>query len=360
MNTIRPGVRVLVVDDSAFMRYTIAKHLETEPAISVVGTARDGLEALAKIPALRPDVVTLDVEMPRMDGLAALQRIMAECPTPVIMLSSVTQRGARTTIQALMRGAVDFVAKPTASADMQVVVQELIVKIKAAAGIRPSTTTDSEPSAAGDAPASVHPNPSVGPSALRPGDRVIVIGSSTGGPRALQQVLPNLPGDLPAAIVVVQHMPAGFTAPLAHRLNEASALTIQEAADGDRLARGLALLAPGDYHLRIQGGKQVTLNQGPRVNHVRPSVDVTMQSVVENHGSAVIGVVLTGMGSDGTDGARLIKAAGGRVIAEHESSSVVYGMPRSVVEAGLADVVVPLPEVAPTLEKMITDGLPRV
>jgi two-component system chemotaxis response regulator CheB len=342
-------VRVLVVDDSAFMRLTIAKHLEADPGITVVGSARDGLDALAKIPALKPDVITLDVEMPNLDGLATLQRIMEECPRPVIMLSSLTQRGARTTIQALMRGAVDFVPKPMANSDLGTVMEELIAKVKAAAGVRPA------PPRGVTVPLSTSAPVRLGPQPLRNGDPLIVIGASTGGPRALQQVLHDLPSDLPAAVTIVQHMPPGFTRSLAQRLHETSSLTVQEAMDGDHLARGLVLLAPGDFHLRFRDRKQIALDQGERRCHVRPSVDVTMESAAEQHGAAVIGVVLTGMGADGTDGAACIKAAGGRVIAEHESTCVVYGMPRSVVEAGLADRVVPLPEVAATLVELVKD-----
>ncbi|MEW5959934.1 MAG: chemotaxis response regulator protein-glutamate methylesterase [Chloroflexota bacterium] len=349
-------VKVLVVDDSAFMRYTIAKHLEADPGITVVGSARDGLEALSKIPALRPDVITLDVEMPRLDGLSALQRIMAEYPTPVVMLSSLTQRGTRTTIQALIRGAVDFVAKPEASTEIRTVVESLIEKIKTAAKVNLATRQVTVAPAGPEI--SVEPS-SRGKLGLRPlqtGDPVIVIGASTGGPRALQRVLSDLPADLPAAVTVVQHMPPGFTRSLAQRLNEASALTVQEAVNGDRLARGLVLLAPGDFHMRLKDHKQIALDQGPRRHHVRPSVDVTMESVAEYHKSAVIGVVLTGMGSDGAEGAGLIKSAGGKIIAENESTSVVYGMPRSVVEAGLADRIVPLPEVASALVEMVNNG----
>jgi len=340
-------IRVLVVDDSAFIRHSIAKHLEADPEITVVGKAYDGLDALTQIAALKPDVVTLDVEMPRMDGLAALRRIMAEYPTPVIMLSAYTRRGARATIQALMRGAVDFVPKPAIHAELDDVIEELIDKVKVAASAPAASRLSSLP---------VHPGPSAPRSRPRPvhkGDPLIIIGASTGGPRALQQILSDLPADLPAAVTVVQHMPAGFTEALAQRLNESSPLVVQEAAHGDRLARGLALLAPGGSHLRFNGRRQVSLDQGPRRNGVRPALDVSMESAAARHGTAVIGVVLTGMGSDGTLGARQIKAAGGRVIAEHESTSVVYGMPRSVIEAGLVDRVAPLPEVALTLLEMI-------
>jgi two-component system chemotaxis response regulator CheB len=343
-------VRVLVVDDSAFLRHTLTKHLETDPGIAAVGRAHDGVEALDQIATLRPDVVTLDVEMPRLDGLAALKRIMAECPTPVVMLSAYTQRGARATIQALMRGAVDFVPKPASKADLDGTIDELIAKVKVAAEVhtRPILSR----------PASV-PVPARLPArpakrrALHRGDAMIVIGASTGGPRALEQVLSGLPADLPATLAVVQHMPFQFTRALAERLNESTPIAVHEASEGDRLNRGVALLAPGGSHLCFDGASRVTLDKGPRRNGLRPAADVTMESASARFGASVIGVVLTGMGVDGTAGAEYIKAVGGKVIAEHESTSVVYGMPRSVVEAGLADRVVPLPEVAATLLEMI-------
>lgn len=362
-------VKVLVVDDSPFMRYTIAKHLAADPDIVVVGSAQDGVDALSKIPVLSPDVVTLDVEMPRMDGLATLEHIMSDCPTPVVMLSSLTQRGTRTTIQALMRGAVDFVAKPTTSTDIRGVIVELGSKIKIAAGFdtdaagnnavaRPRNGSHKAPVPATLPPIQKSP-PQKAKLGLRPfkeSDPVVVIGASTGGPRALHQVMSGLPADLPAAILIVQHMPAGFTRSLAQRLNDSSAITVQEATEGDRLALGLALLAPGDFHMRLKKGKQVSLDQGPRRNHVRPAVDVTMETAVELYKSNLIGVVLTGMGSDGAKGAALIKQAGGLVIAEDESTSVVYGMPRSVVEANLADKIAPLPDVAEAIVEMVTRG----
>jgi two-component system chemotaxis response regulator CheB len=264
------------------------------------------------------------------------------------MLSAYTQRGARATIQALMRGAVDFVSKPASRTALDGVIEELITKIKIAAG---ASATPSLSSPLPSPP--VLPVPKLEPRPVRKNDLFIVIGASTGGPRALRRVLSELPADLPAAVTVVQHMPPGFTRALAQRLDESSPLTVREAAHGDRLARGLALLAPGGSHLRCNGRRQVSLDQGPRCNGVRPALDVSMESAAVHHGSAVIGVVLTGMGSDGRAGARRIKAAGGRVIAEHESTSVVYGMPRSVVEAGLADRVTPLPEVALALLEMI-------
>jgi two-component system chemotaxis response regulator CheB len=339
-------IRVLLVDDSVFLRQTLTKRLGADPDIVIVGDAVDGLDALSKIPVLKPHVVVLDIEMPRMDGLTALQRIMAECPTPVVMLSAHTQRGARITIQALLRGAVDFVPKPAAGIHIKNTVEELMAKIKIAASTPPSSPSIS-PLAGGAAPTKVKSRP------FRPGDPVIVIGSSTGGPRALQQVLSGLPADLPAAMVVVQHMPPAFVRPLVQRLNEGAPLVVQEAASGKHLACGLALVAPGDYHVQFGASGRVVLDQGPRRNHVRPAVDVTMESAAEHFKSSVIGVVLTGMGTDGTQGAGRIKAAGGKVIAEHESTCVVYGMPRSVAEAGWTDRIVPLPEVASTLMEWV-------
>lgn len=342
MSTRHP-IRVLVVDDSAFMRHTLTRHLEADPDITVVGQACDGQDALAQISALEPDVITLDVAMPRMDGLTALRRIMAECPTPVVMLSAFTQQGARATVQALMWGAVDFAPKPSVAAHIGSVAAELIAKVKIAA-VAPTSPR---------LPPSLPRAFKQAPLPFRKGDPLIVVGASTGGPRALRQLLSDLPPDLPAAMVIVQHMPPYFTRALAQRLNENSPLAVQEAANGDRLARGLALVAPGNFHLRLDGYTRVSLNQEPRRNGVRPAVDVSMESAAAQHGPATIGVVLTGMGRDGASGARRIKEAGGKVIAEHESTSIAYSMPRSVVEAGLADRVTPLPQIATTLVEWV-------
>jgi two-component system, chemotaxis family, protein-glutamate methylesterase/glutaminase len=352
-------ITVLVVDDSTYIRQVLISYLSTDPEIRVVGSARDGLEALAAVAQLQPDVVTLDVEMPRMDGLTALQSIMADSPRPVIMLSSLTQAGASTTIRALMRGAVDFVAKPTANTKAAVVFGELAAKIKDAAqsrlrrGVAGTPARPPRPIAA-PAPASSAPRrEKTAPTPLSRSDRILVIGASTGGPRALGEVVAALPADLAAAVVIVQHMPAGFTHSLAQRLNEDSALTVREAISGDHLKRGLALVAPGDWHLTLERGGRVALNQGPRRNQVRPSVDVAMESAAQVYSQQVVGVVLTGMGSDGRDGAREIKAAGGRMVAEDETTAVVYGMPRSVVDAGLADRVAPLGEIAGIIGEMV-------
>jgi len=342
------AIRVLLVDDSTFLRHTLAKRLQADPEIAIVGAAVDGLDAVAKTQELRPDVVVLDVEMPRMDGLAALKEIMAACPTPVVMFSAHTQYGARATIQALMYGAVDFCPKPAYGSAPEAVA-ELAAKIKAAASVSP-------PTALAPAVSTSKAQDKMGLRPLHRQDHLIVIGASTGGPRALQWILPALPAGLPAAIAVVQHMPRGFTQSLAARLNENSALTVEEAVTGRVLERGLVLVAPGDWHLCFSSDGCAVLDNGPRRNHVRPSVDVTMESAAGVYGAAVIGVVLTGMGNDGAAGAARIRATGGKVLAEHESSSIIYGMPRSVIEAGQADQVVPLSEIAAALTELVQHG----
>jgi two-component system chemotaxis response regulator CheB len=284
--------------------------------------------------------------MPRLDGLSALRQIMATNPRPVVMLSSLTTEGAHETVQALTLGAVDFVAKPTARANMAAVMDEVVAKVRAAAGarVRPMPLAVE----ARLAPGAPKPTRS-----LRARDRVVVIGASTGGPRALHTVVEQLPASLEAAVFIVQHMPAGFTRSLAERLNQASALSVKEAEPGDAPEVGQALLAPGGFHMALDAGGRVSLSQTPPVHGVRPAVDVTMAAVAQHFGSAALGVVLTGMGRDGTNGALLIRGGGGRVIAEAESSCVVWGMPRSVVEAGAADVVVPLAGVAEAIARLV-------
>lgn len=333
--------RVLIVDDSAYMRYVLKKGLSEDPEIEVADVARDGIDALEKIAALKPDVVTMDLEMPRMDGYEALKRIMAQSPLPVIILSSLSKEGADATVRALRLGAVDFVAKPRGGGlDFQAVREEILAKIKQVSGLQESKL--GMPRTA----------PTIGrhkaESPVRPRDSrgIIVIGTSTGGPRALYEVVPHLPASLPCGVLVVQHMPPGFTRSLAQRLDEISALRVKEAERGDIVQPGTALVAPGNYHLVVTKGGQIELEQGPTEHGVRPAVNVTMESVALLYGAASIGVILTGMGADGTRGCRLIKEAGGRIIAEDESTCVIYGMPRSVIAAGLADRIVPLNEVA--------------
>jgi two-component system chemotaxis response regulator CheB len=355
---------VLVVDDSAFMRRVIGGAIKSEPDMELAGTAINGLDALLKVEQLQPDVVTLDVEMPELDGLTALRHIMARYPRPVVMLSSITHAGAEATIRALSIGAVDFVGKPSGaiSLDFERVREELVQKIRIAAKarVRGSLGADKATVERAHAPATRRPGvPSPRPTERRRThgfNRLVVIGSSTGGPRALGTVVAGLPDDGRTAYLIVQHMPAGFTRSLAERLNTLSPLSIREAASDDALAPGTALVAPGDHHLLIGSTGLLELDQGHRVNGVRPSVDVTMTSAVAHFGNRVMGVILTGMGHDGSDGSTAIHQAGGLVLAEDESTCVVWGMPRAVVERGVVDRVVPLDRMADAIVNSLAHG----
>ena len=341
-------IRVLIVDDSAFMRKALSIMLEGDPEIEVVGTARDGLEAIEKVRELKPDIVTLDVEMPRMDGLTALRRIMREHPVPVIMVSSLTQEGAQATIEALEAGAVDFIPKQHSYVSIEIsrIRAELLEKIKTIARTRPLPTR--RRSAAPDAEAL--------PAFRFREARAIAIGVSTGGPRALQQVIPTLPADLPVPVLIVQHMPPHFTRSLAERLNSLSPLTVVEAEEGMSLEPGRVFLAPGGRHLvleRRNGHTPLIRTPVEPATLHRPSVDVMFQSVCQIFGGKVLAVVMTGMGRDGLEGARLIKQHGGKVITQDEATCVVYGMPRAVAEAGLSDAVLPLEQIGPFLARSL-------
>ncbi len=338
--------RVLVVDDSALARMVISRRISLDPEIEVVGVAFDGIDALEKVKSLRPDVVTLDVEMPRMDGLTTLSHIMSECPTAVVMLSRLTEEDAEVTIKALETGAVDFFLKPSMldKGGLSKAIAGLNDKIKMAGKVDMSRVVRALRAGMGRYRGSETLAPAKAP-APRPQRNVVIIGSSTGGPKALCQILPGIPRDIPAAILVVQHMPMGFTTSLARRLAVLSQVEVREAAAGDKLKDGRALVAPGNFHLVVGGGDQISLHQEPARNGVRPSIDVTMESVASNAGYRCIGVVLTGMGSDGRDGSAAIKRAGGNVIVQDEPTSVIYGMPRSVAESGHADKVLPLDQI---------------
>ena len=338
--------RVLVVDDSAFMRKVISDMIAQDDAFEVIGTARDGLDALEKIERLQPDVVTLDVEMPRKDGLATLRELMGKRPVPVIMLSSVTQAGTKATMEALALGAVDFIAKPSGSIslDIEDVRDELLRKLKAAVGARVQATTLPPPPAtrviAGQGVPPHQPVPSGGG---RPTTTVLIaIGASTGGPRALEEVIRQFPGDLPAGVLVVQHMPAGFTRSMAERLDQIASVRVKEAQEGDRVSAGVVYIAPGDYHMTVSREQVIHLEQSPSVNYVRPSIDVTMLALPAVYSTQLVGVILTGMGKDGSAGMAKIRAAGGVTIVQDENTSTIYSMPRAVVENGDADFVLPL------------------
>jgi len=348
-------IRAFVVDDSGFVVASVTKKLESDPDIEVIGSARDGKEAIEKIRILRPDVITLDVVMPEMDGLTVLEQIMAWQPTPVVMLSALTSEGAETTIKALELGAVDFFLKPSIlrPAGNDETGESLIEKVKRAA------TSNLKPCVITPGPRLTVHNKETGSKSGSPLSNkfpVVIIGSSTGGPRALMQVIPVLPKNFPAAILIVQHMPPLFTKSLSERLNQASQIRVMEACEGSTIEPGQALMAPGSYHMTAVRGNRVTLNQDPPVHGVRPAIDVTMKSAVEVYHDNLLGVVLTGMGSDGAIGASQIKAAGGKVIVEDESTCAVYGMPQCIVKAGNADKILPIQQIAPELIQIYCDN----
>jgi two-component system, chemotaxis family, protein-glutamate methylesterase/glutaminase len=337
-------IRVLVVDDSTFVRQALSRMLGSQPDIEVVGTAIDGQDGYEKVLALRPDVVTLDVKMPRMGGLEALSRIMAECPTPVLLLSSLTSEGGDVTLRGLELGAMDFVDKSSVQGHMNLLSlsEELQAKVRALASVPRGRLRVGAASAAAAAPA---------PALVRRPVQaeVVVIGTSTGGPPALQALIPRFPEGLGSAILVVQHMPVGFTRSLAERLDARSVLRVREAQDEEPVLPGVVLVAPAGVHMKVRRRGphvRVWLDEEPRGALHRPSVDVLMASVAKIYGRKSLGVVLTGMGSDGVEGLRAIRLAGGRTLAESEESCVIYGMPKAAVEAGVVDHVVPLPRMA--------------
>lgn len=347
-------VRVLVVDDSAFMRSSIARTLGAA-GFEVIAQAKDAREAIDKVKTLMPDVVTMDFNMPGMNGAEAVREIMKTRPTPVVMFSAHTRQGARETFEALAAGAVDFVTKPAGevSADLSKIADELTRKLTVAASARPRA------SVVATAPKVRASTPQVGTgfgvgavgTTTSPGGlpRLCVIAVSTGGPAALSEVIPALPGDLRFAVLIVQHMPAHFTAALAERLDAQSQLTVREAAHGDRPMPGLALIAPGDKHVEIDDKGCVSLTDAAPVHGCRPAADVTMLSAAKVYGRRCVGVVMTGMGKDGAAGALAIKKAGGKTFAQDQASSVIYGMPKAAIDAGAIDTVVPLAELAAQL-----------
>lgn len=360
----RSPIRVLVVDDSSFMRHAVGRLLAEAGDIEVVGTAGDGVAGLAAAIALRPDVITLDVEMPRLDGLAMLRRLMVEVPTRTVMLSSLTHDGAAVTLDALEAGAIDFVAKPggSLSIDLGQIADELIAKVRTAAAVsdlafgalrlraaaqnragRPGDRPGSERAAATEDGGSLLPlvRPPRGPA-----DRVVVVAASTGGPAALEALVRGLPPRLGASLLVVQHLPPGFTASLAERLAAAGSLPAREARGGDVLAMDEILVAPGGRHIVGTPRGRLELAELPPFHGVRPSADVTLVSLAPIWRERLLAVILTGMGRDGCDGARAVIEHGGEVIAQDEATSTVYGMPGAVAEVGLATAILPLPTIS--------------
>ncbi len=341
-------IKVMIADDSAFMRMILKDIVDSQPDMKVVAIAKDGFEALELAVKHKPDVITLDVEMPKLNGIEALKLIMKKAPTRVIMVSSLTEEGADITLTALEIGAVDFLPKPAGSISMtfRQVADQLIEKIRNAVKVdlktllakrvRPSVVTAKKP--------------------LVATGKVVVIGSSTGGPRSLDLIVPALPENFPAPVIIVQHMPPGFTKSLAVRLDKTSKLKVKEAQEEDILKPGWVYIAPGDYHLGAKlSGRDVSLylDKSPKINNVRPAVDFTLDKIAEIYKDKTIAVILTGMGKDGTKGAFKVKFYKGTVIAEAKETCVVFGMPKSVIEEGYADHILPAYEIPKKLVELV-------
>ncbi len=333
-------IRVLIVDDSALMRRRISDILNSDSEIEVIDCAKTGADAIKKVVKMKPDVITLDLAMPDIDGLTALTYIMNEVPTPVVIISANVSAGGPNALRALELGAVEIVNKPGGeiSLDIETVDKEIISKVKTASKVDVKRVRAVFNMFKNIAPA----KPVKAPSGL---SKIVAVGASTGGPKAIKEILPYFSADIPAAFLFVQHMPAGFTRSMAERLNWLTKIDIKEAEDGDIIQAGHGYIAPGDYHMVVEARDEnavIRLNKGPKVNRVRPSITVMMDSVVKIFGARTIGVLLTGMGQDGVAGMRNIKNAGGITFAEDKSTCVVYGMPRVAIEQGIIDKVLPI------------------
>lgn len=340
--TIKKSVKVLIVDDSAIVRKILSNQLNQHNGIEVVGTAPDPYIARDKIVAIEPDVLTLDVEMPRMDGITFLRKLMKFHPMPVVILSSLTPKGSKTVIEALAAGAVDVMCKPGPSYSVAEACKTLVEKIKAASRTRIDKNTIAQ---------NQSDTPPKRLNMVETTNRIFAIGASTGGVQALTQVLPALPANAPGTLVV-QHMPARFTTSLAERLNRDSALNISEARDGDHVIPGRVLIAPGGFHMLLQrsgANYYVTVKDGPSVCRQKPSVEVLFNSVAKYAGANAVGAILTGMGHDGAMGLLNMRQAGAHTIAQNEESSIVFGMPKEAIERGAAEKIVSLSNIAQTL-----------
>ncbi|MTI80221.1 MAG: chemotaxis response regulator protein-glutamate methylesterase [Firmicutes bacterium] len=361
------AIKVLVVDDSSLIRRLVTRMLEVEGDIKVIGQATDGLEAIDQIKKLCPQVVTMDVEMPKLDGIAALRRVMRENPVPVVMLSALTTEGARATMQALSSGAVDFVPKPTKPGQLGPMIKELSAKIRVASRAtmrnvaRPAPPPKTKPQGQHAIPKTkpAIPRPIATPIKKTSKIDIVVIGCSTGGPVALQSIIPKLPANFPVGVVVVQHIPVGFSKSLSEHLNRRSDIEVIHGSPGDEIRPGRVIVAPAGCELHfVKGGGRVTVKTEKCGEPIppatfRPSVDQVMNAATEAYGGNIMGVLLTGMGKDGAQGMLQIKKLGGRTIAEDENSCVVFGMPKAAIDLGAADKITPLPKIAEEIIKTL-------
>jgi two-component system chemotaxis response regulator CheB len=374
MNQFGQRVRVLIVDDSAFMRKVLQSIIATDPQIEIIGEARDGREAIAMNESLRPDVISMDIMMPHVDGLQATEQIMATSPRPIIIVSSEAREGADATLRALELGAIDFVPKPSSGIDLDMnsIRDEICRKLKMASRVRVVRNARNAGAEKSRAPLSGNPYNKSGSSngngngngngatahaapaaSTSSGTRhpLVIMAASTGGPQTLMQLVPAIPRDFTGSIILVQHMPGTFTAQFSKQLADVAALTVKEAENGDELRPGTMYVCPGSHHLRISGTGRIELQEGERINGYRPCADVTMESAASFAGPMCVGVVLTGMGSDGAKGVQAVKAAGGHVIVQDESTSVIFGMPSEAIRTGVVDQVLGVDAIPSALEK---------
>ena len=352
MATAEKRTRVLIVDDSAFMRKVLEEMIRTDPRLEVVGQAKDGREAIAMAQTLQPDVLTMDINMPRMDGLEATQHIMTQNPRPILIVSSESRQGAASTLRALELGAIDFVTKPSSAIDldMKTVRDELLTKLRMAAKVRVVRTAGKHDSSA---PVDVK-SPLSSMKDLGTGDAqhpLVMIAASTGGPATLMRLMPKFPKNFPAPVVLVQHMPATFTSQLSVQLTEVSKIRVKEAENNEALLPGTFYVCPGSHHLRISLAGRIKLDDGERISGYRPNADVAFESAAAYAGSNVIAVVLTGMGNDGAKGVQIVKAARGLVLAQDEATSVIFGMPAEAIRTGVVDQVVGIDDMYAAIEK---------
>lgn len=353
--------RVLVADDSAFMRKVLQSILSADPLLEVVGEARDGKDVVEKASALNPDVITMDINMPVMDGLQATEQIMSSNPKPIVIVSSESREGADITLKALELGAIDFVAKPSSGVDldMNTVRDELVRKIKVAAKVRVVRTaarakTGHEVAAAASQngrgrPAATAPAPARSAAKFP----IVVIAASTGGPATLMKLIPSFPKDFPGAAVLVQHMPATFTSQYSQQLAEVCSMTVKEAEPGEIVSAGVVYVCPGSHHLRLSPTGRFILDDGPRISGYRPCADVAFETIAEYSGAMAIGVILTGMGNDGVRGVQAVKKNGGYVIAQDEASSVIFGMNAEAIKAGTVDQILSIENIFTAIEKRV-------
>lgn len=359
MNAAMKKTRVLIVDDSAFMRKVLQSIISSDAQMEVVGQAKDGREAVALAQSLKPDVITMDINMPHVDGLQATEQIMSQNPRPIVVVSSETRDGAASTLVALELGAIDFIPKPSSGIDLDMnsVGEDLNRKLKMAAKVRVVRTAAR--SARTAAPSTSAPAVKTGRSnrANAAGNRfpIVVIAASTGGPAAVMALAPGLPKDLPAAVVLVQHMPANFTSQYAVQLANATEMEVKEATANEALAPGVIYICPGSHHLRVSTEGKVALDAGERIAGYRPCADVAMETAAAWAGPLATGVVLTGMGNDGARGAQAIYSAGGKVFVQDEATSVIFGMPAEVIKSGFVTQVLPLDQIAAAIEKRVRE-----